>query len=350
MGNLIWMPLIVKYGRRPTYLASFTLYTISAIWVGVSKTYGNTLTARIIMGFAAGSGECLAPLTISDIFFLHERGTIMAIYTASLNFGVSIGIIISGLITINHSYRYIYYVGTALIGTLTLLVFFTMPETSYNRSPITSPISASSSASPTLPHKKKRSWTQNLKVYNGVYTTESFLKLLIRPITMLLLPPVSWATLVMSVTIGFLVAITSNFASAFSSVYEFETWQSGLCFIAGLVGSAVGIFFGGHFSDWTADYFTKRNRGMREPEFRLPAITIGLVTTPLALVLYGAGIEHRWHWIVPTIGMGLLNFSISQATNVSLVYIVDAYRPVAGETVVTQLGFKCEWLPCRANF
>lgn len=78
LGNLIWMPLIVKYGRRPVYLASFTIYTITAIWVGAAQTYGNALVARIVMGFAAGSGECLAPLTISDIFFLHERGTVMA--------------------------------------------------------------------------------------------------------------------------------------------------------------------------------------------------------------------------------------------------------------------------------
>lgn len=77
-GNLIWMPLIVKYGRRPVYLASFTLYTVTAIWAGVATTYTNELIARIFMGLAAGSGECLAPLTISDLFFLHERGTIMA--------------------------------------------------------------------------------------------------------------------------------------------------------------------------------------------------------------------------------------------------------------------------------
>jgi MFS family permease len=78
MGNLIWMPLIVKYGRRPVYLASFTLYTGCAIWAGVSRSYASELTARIFMGFAAGSGECIAPLTIADIFFLHERGLIMA--------------------------------------------------------------------------------------------------------------------------------------------------------------------------------------------------------------------------------------------------------------------------------
>jgi hypothetical protein len=35
-----------------------------------------------------------------------------------------------------------------------------------------------------------------------------------------------------------------------------------------------------------------------------------------------------------------VNFTITQATNVSLVYTIDSYRPIAGEIVVTQLAFK----------
>jgi len=78
VSNLFWMPVILKFGRRPVYLASFTCYTVCAIWAGVAKTYSNELAARIVMGFMAGAGECVAPVTITDIFFLHERGTIMA--------------------------------------------------------------------------------------------------------------------------------------------------------------------------------------------------------------------------------------------------------------------------------
>lgn len=77
LGNLLWMPLIVKYGRRPVYVISFVLYTATAAWAGASTSYGSELAARIVMGFASGAAECLAPLTIADCFFLHERGTIM---------------------------------------------------------------------------------------------------------------------------------------------------------------------------------------------------------------------------------------------------------------------------------
>lgn len=382
MSNLFWMPVIVKYGRRPAYLISFTIYTVTAIWAGVSKSYGSELASRIIMGLASGCGECVAPITIADIFFLHERGTVMACYTAALSCGVSGGIIIAGLITIAHPWRTIYYVATALIGFLTLLVFFTMPETSFNRSPVEVPTDlhkpselythegqleakpktdiaqiSNIEAGSNVQHKK-RSYVQNLRFFSGTLTKESILKIFLRPIALLALPPVLWATLCMSVTIGFLVAISSNFASAFQTTYDFQPWQSGLCFLSGLIGSLIGILGGGHFSDLVANWLTHRNGGIREPEMRLPAVTLGLIISPLGLVLYGVGIANKLHWMVPTLGLGCcmsnltsstqreyanrlaVSFAIAQATNVTLVYTIDAYRPVAGEIVVTQLAFK----------
>jgi MFS family permease len=93
-------------------------------------------------------------------------------------------------------------------------------------------------------------------------------------------------------------------APAFATAYGFEAWQAGLCFFAAIIGALLGIFFGGHLSDWIADYFTRRNGGIREPEMRLPAIMISVITGPLALVLYGVGIKYKLHWIVPTLGIG----------------------------------------------
>lgn len=78
LGNLMWMPLINKYGRRGVYVVAFTIYVITAVWCSVATQYANFLVARIVMGIAAGAGECLAPVTLADIFFLHERGAVTA--------------------------------------------------------------------------------------------------------------------------------------------------------------------------------------------------------------------------------------------------------------------------------
>jgi hypothetical protein len=253
------------------------------------------------------------------------------LYTAALTAGVSGGIIIAGLITIKHDWRMIYWVAVALIGATTILIVFTFPETNYSRiDSISGPAAAFEPhvseeipedmkqrndvklvESLEGPQSAKRSYVQSLRVFTTKFTQESLWKLFIRPVILLCLPPVLWATLVMSVTIGFLVAISSNFATAFQSTYGFKEWQSGLCFIASIIGSLIAIYLGGAFSDFVADFFTRRNGGIREPEMRLPAIAISVITAPLALVLYGVGIGKGLPWIVPTIGLGLRKYAFS---------------------------------------
>ncbi|KAL3435988.1 major facilitator superfamily domain-containing protein [Aspergillus tetrazonus] len=353
VSTLFWVPLLNKYGRRPIYIGSFILYFFMILGAGLAKTYAGEITTRTILGIGAGAGECLAPVTISDVFYLHQRGYGMAIYNAALSAGVAFGIIIAGLVTINHDWRAIYFVGCALVGALTLVIFLFFPETVYRRvgNPLveqsldlrkqSDPHSASLECAsvPRIPPKK--TYLHNLRLWSGeTYTEESFWRMFIRPFGLILVPPVFWATIVMSVTIGFLVAVVSNFATAFSTTYGFEAWQSGLCFISGMLGCFLGTFAGGPFSDWVADYFTRRNGGIREPEMRLPAIIPSVIAAPLSLVLYGCGIANAWHWMVPTVGLGLLSFAITQGTNVSFVYCIDSFRPVAGEVTVTQLAFK----------
>lgn len=78
VGILFWMPIIVKYGRRPVYIICYGAYTACNIWAGVAKSYGSELAARIFVGLFSSAGLAVAPLTIADLFFLHERGAIMA--------------------------------------------------------------------------------------------------------------------------------------------------------------------------------------------------------------------------------------------------------------------------------
>lgn len=263
--------------------------------------------------------------------------------------GVAAGLIIDGLITINHGWRTIYYVAIALIGFITIVIILSFPETAYNRSShpegITTEAHHTSAAyanerpqeydiekeddphhareiayeetAAVRAHPVKRTWVQELRIFSGTYTEESLFWMMVRPIMLILLPPVLWATLVMSVTIGFITAVTSNVASAFGTAYGFSAWQSGLCFVSAIVGLIFGIFLGGIFSDAVADYFTKRNGGLREPEMRLPAIMISCITAPLALVLYGVGIEYNLHWICPTVGIGLRKFLPASPTSIS---------------------------------
>lgn len=244
----------------------------------------------------------------------------------------------SSLITINHNWRVIYEVASACIGLILLVAFFAFPETAFSRertleseaqayrlqqlpSGVSDPIAdtdtikekgfhADLEHAPSSQQRygKRKSYLQTLRLFSGTYTTEHLYKIFLRPLGLICLPPVLWSALVESVTIGFLVAVTSNVDSAFEATYGFESWQVGLCFISACIGAMIGIPAGGHLGDVVADYFTRRNNGIREPEMRLPAMVPSLITTPLALILYGVGIQHKLHWICPTIGLGLREY------------------------------------------
>ncbi|KAM0250557.1 hypothetical protein ACHAQJ_008567 [Trichoderma viride] len=348
MGNIIWVPFANKYGRRPVYVLSYIIYFATAVWLIFEKSYARFLAGRILMGFGAGAAETLAPITISDIFFLHQRGRVMSAYTCFLSVGAAGGLVISGLITIHHTWRTIYQVGSALVGFVLLLLIFTVPETSYSRtddygSPsleAPSDQKASTATEERQPSEKKLNYVESLMVFKAVGTSENLFKMMIRPFGLIVLPPVLWSALSLGVTIGFLVAVTSNSAAAFNETYGFASYQVGLCYIAGVIGSLLGLPAGGHLGDKVADILTKRNNGIREPEMRLPAVMISAITAPLALILYGVGIQYKLHWICPTIGMGLLNFSITQSNTICIVYVIDSYRPVAGEITLAVTGFK----------
>ncbi|KAI6374364.1 hypothetical protein MCOR25_003153 [Pyricularia grisea] len=356
VSNFVWVPLANKYGRRPVYILSYSIYLACAVWLVFEESYNGFLAGRILMGVGSGAAETIAPISIADIFFLHERGAIMALYTAFLSAGVAFGMIISGLITIDHDWRTIYSVAAVLISMTLLGAVLIFPETARDayvgdahsarpearyplqnigQQPAVSDIEPEHHGGQPVSALQKRGYIQSLKVFSGVHTRESIWRIAVRPFGLILLPPVLWAALVESVTIGFLVAVTSNVDVAFEGTYNFESYQVGLCFISGVIGALIGIFAGGHLSDWVADVLTRRNGGVREPEMRLPAMIPPLITTPLALVLFGVGIEHKLHWICPTIGLGL-------RTNVCLVYVIDAYRPVAGEITLAVMGFKCK--------
>lgn len=65
-----WIPLITKFGKRPIYVLSFTFFFLSVVWSALAGTYATEMVARVGIGFFSGGAECLAPLTITDLFFV----------------------------------------------------------------------------------------------------------------------------------------------------------------------------------------------------------------------------------------------------------------------------------------
>ena len=242
------------------------------------------------------------------------------------------GILITGFVANNHSWRIVNYIVAGMTGALVLAVFFTMPETAFHRKSDDMQDNCPADKGDTLDETdadsklarevsnidlehvetrgqdqiyKKEGYLSRLRVFRPALTQESLVKMFTRPFPLLLVPDVLWATLVMSVSIGTFVALANNFASAFAMEYGFNSGQLGLVFLAVTVGSITGIWGGGWLSDFVAGWLTRRNNGIREPEMRLPTIVLSMLAMPVGCMLYAVGLAHHMHWIVSTIGIAL---------------------------------------------
>lgn len=87
VGPLFIIPLANTYGRRPIYLGGNLLAAVTNVAAGYCSSWSGLLVTRVFNGIAAGSTVAIGAATICDLYFLHERGLYMGVYTFFLTNG-----------------------------------------------------------------------------------------------------------------------------------------------------------------------------------------------------------------------------------------------------------------------
>jgi MFS family permease len=137
-GGFIWFPLSHKFGRSSVIFWALTLCLASQIWAPKmtgSNQYVPYLVSRYFSGFSGQVVSVLGPRCLTDMFFLHQRGRAFTVLHFALNFGASAGPTFSGFIAANHSWTIEYWWSVGLISATLILVFLTLEETGYDRTP-----------------------------------------------------------------------------------------------------------------------------------------------------------------------------------------------------------------------
>lgn len=141
---------------------------------------------------------------------------------------------------------------------------------------------------------------------------------------------------------GYLYLLFTTITSVYQTTYHFSEGAAGLTFLGIGVGSLIGLFIFGTISDRILIYLTKRNNGVREPEFRMPPVIPGSLFIPMGLFWYGWSAEKQLHWIMPILGTGWVAFGMLATFLPIQTYLVDAFSEhaasvTASATVVRSL-------------
>lgn len=98
VGPFIWIPLANVYGRRFVYLFTTLIGFATALGSGFAKSYGALIGVRAINGLFPVS-MALGPATVTDLFFYHQRGRALGIFTVMLSSGSHFASLFGGPVT-----------------------------------------------------------------------------------------------------------------------------------------------------------------------------------------------------------------------------------------------------------
>ncbi|EWZ34101.1 hypothetical protein BFJ63_vAg12661 [Fusarium oxysporum f. sp. narcissi] len=332
MGNIIWNPLALRYGRRPVYILSCFLTGIAQVIAATANRSDVFVGSRILMGFVAAPFEQLPAVTVNDQFFVHQRGFALSMYVLAATLGSFLGPLATGFIVDGVGWRWVYWTFSIVMALVTILAFFLLEETGYDREDTIVPASES--------HPRLKSYSDRLRLMSTFRLSQSFVSLLIEPLKLVVEPIILWSSCLYGFGIAWLsiMAFTSN--TVFQSPlygYNFSYTAVGLTSLSPLVGSLLLFYVGGAGTDRFMIRQARHNGGVMEPESRIYAALVGGPIMSAGLILYGAGASAKLHWMVPVVGMGLIGAGIPIAGEVSLGYVTECYSHKAGQATTAMI-------------
>lgn len=368
VGNIFWMPLAIKFGRRPVYMLSNVLMVIACVWLGLASTatYTPFVIGRAFLGLVEAPIESIVPTTITDIFFLHDRGEKVSLYGLSVLGGNELGPVFSALIIQRLGMAWAFFIVAMFIGLSCITMFFFMPETKFT-GPRPSPYVPAEddevdekprTAQPvedvaSLQHLEqdgsvedasmtptKTSYVRSLALWTKPDKSVSFRRVLLRPFVVATYPTVLWACLVYSVSLGWNVIFGATVAQLFAEPYGFDPQDLGLIFLSPFVGSLIGSWLCGSLADSLANFFTRKNDGIREPEMRLPTCAPAAFLTFFGALITALTYHHHTHWIGPIVGLGVISTGAQMGVSLSMSYALDCHKELSVELMVAVASLK----------
>ncbi|KAK3321245.1 major facilitator superfamily domain-containing protein [Cercophora scortea] len=129
ISPLIWGSFSDTIGRRPIYIASFSVYIAANIALSYSPNYAVLLIFRGLQAAGSASTVSIGNGVIQDISPLAEKGAFIAFYQAIRNFSIAIGPVLGGVFSEYLGFRSIFVFLLILSSLVLAMIVLFLPET-----------------------------------------------------------------------------------------------------------------------------------------------------------------------------------------------------------------------------
>ncbi|PQE31826.1 MFS transporter protein [Rutstroemia sp. NJR-2017a WRK4] len=359
VGNIIWTPTAICFGKRPTIIAALVLFLAASIWSVEAKTFESLLAARVVASFAGGSIDSLGPAVVADLYMERYFATAMAIFSLCLSGGSQIGPMIAGYTISAKGWRWFFKICAILVGANLVLALFFFPETNYRRIIYEgeTALEADKEAEQKIEYKnqdeemtRQPSQAGN-KPYAGSYWMDlwsfggrgmddkglrGWPEQFSLPFRFLAVPHALYATVAYGVFLAGAVATSSVMPQLLSPPpYLFTSSALGLFSLSSFIGIVVAYPIAGPLTDSLSRYFDRRSRDeMHIPENRMPALIMPFLIGPPGLLLFAYIINEQKTVYAAACGYAMQISGLVFVPSVVLSVVVDGWPSTGSEALV----------------
>ncbi|KAG4441455.1 hypothetical protein IFR05_003061 [Cadophora sp. M221] len=360
VGNIIWTPTAVCFGKRPVIIISTAIFLGCTIWSIKAKTIDSLLASRVIACFGAGSIESIGPAIIADMYRERYFATAMALFSLFLSGGSQVGPLVAGFLITDKGWRWFFILCAILIAANLALMLFLLPETNYRRvlyegetaqeadkqaDEMVQHIEKGQEVTSGVPNSENNrpyagSYWKDLVAFKGRGTEEKRLmgwpRQFSLPFRFILVPHALFAAVSYGVFLSGVVII-STLAPQFLSPPPYLLKASGLGIfsMSSFIGILVGYPIAGPLTDLLSRVFARRSRNEHHvPEHRMPALIVPFIVCPPGLMLFAYIISEHKSVYLAAVGSALQVAGLVFVPSVVLSVVVDAWPESGSEAVV----------------
>ena len=125
----------LQLGRRISYLVCLLFSIVGNIWFARATTASNNIGSQLFVGVSEAVAEATVQLSLSDLFFQHQRGMVLGLYVLATSVGTFLGPLVSGYIADSDlGWPWIGYFAAIVTGCTLVVTYFGLEETAFDRS------------------------------------------------------------------------------------------------------------------------------------------------------------------------------------------------------------------------
>lgn len=335
VGPLFMGPLSEMFGRYWVFNIANILFVLATLLAALSQTKLLFICARALTGLAVAS-NVLNPAIVGDIFEPEQRGTAMSLIMLAPLLGGAIGPAIAGAVAESMGWRQVLWM-SVILATACEIVFLCFFGETYKVTILRR----------RAERLRKETGNPELKTIFDIDTDQEnwvrrFVTSITRPFRVFFGSGVLMAiSLCGGLTFTYYYILSTTLPDVLQGVYNLSPALTGLAFISFSIGSTISVIICNLTLDAIYIKLRDSNKGVGQPEYRLPLVVIGSLTLPPVVALLGW--VAQWHLPLPVLlfTVGLIGSTLLFGYLPLTAYIVDAFGLYSASAMTAVIVARC---------